>query len=122
MKAVKIASVVLLLLSITVTANSLYTRHLTKELSSELSHISIIDGEAPTEELKKVASKFNRAERFISITVSHDDLTNIEEGFADLIGAAEAGMAGDVERIKNRLVDSIEHLGRLSGLNLDSII
>ena len=121
MKAVKIAIVVFLLLTLAVTANSLYIRHLTKEFCNELDRISVYD-EPSTEALKSVANKFKRAERFISVTVSHDDLTNIEEGFADLIGAAEAGMTGDVERIKNRLIDSIEHLGRLSGLNLDSII
>ena len=121
MKAVKIATVVFLLLTLAVTANSLYIRHLTKEFCNELDRISVYD-ENTSGELKAVAKKFKHAERFISITVSHDDLTNIEEGFADLIGAAEAGMTGDVERIKNRLVDSIEHLGRLSGLNSDSII
>lgn len=121
MRAVKIATVVFLLLTLAVSANSLYIRHLTKEFCDELDRISVYDENA-SEELKAVAKKFKRAERFISVTVSHDDLTNIEEGFADLIGAAEAGMTGDVERIKNRLVDSIEHLGRLSGLNSDSII
>ena len=122
MKAIKIATVVFLLLTVTVTANSLYIRHLTRTFSRELNRISIYESENAYQELNKVAEQFKHAEKYISITVSHDDLTNIEEGFSDLIGAAEAGMMGDVERIKNRLVDSIGHLGRLSGFNLDSII
>ncbi len=122
MKEVKIAVGVFLALTVAVAANSLYISHLTREFSEELDAVSIDDTENLGEKFETIFNRFKKAERFISITVSHDDLTNIEESFADIIGAAKGEMRGDAERIKSRLVDSLEHLGRLSSLNLDSII
>ena len=122
MKAVKISIGVLLTLTFAVTANSLCIRHLTKEFSKELEAVNVYTNENLTEKFESLFKRFKKAERFISITVSHDDLTNIEESFADIIGASRAGIQSDAERIKSRLVDSLEHLGRLSSLNLDSII
>ena len=54
--------------------------------------------------------------------MSHDDLTNIEEAFAEIIGAARAGNEIGLITLKSRLRDSLEHLGRLSSINLDSIL
>ena len=122
MKTVKISVGVLLVLTVAVAANSLYINHLTNKFSSELENMSINNNENLAESLDTLFKHFKKAERFISITVSHEDLTNMEESFADIIGAAKAGSFEDVERIKSRLVDSIEHLGRLSTLNLDSVI
>ena len=121
MKTIRIAIVVLLLLTVTVVANSLYISHVTEKFSRELENLDI-NSDNIIEELESGFKRFKKAERFISITVSHDDLTNIEESFADIIGAAKAGETGDIQRIKSRLVDSLLHLGRLSSLNLDSII
>ena len=122
MKAVKISVAVLLVLTFAVGANSIYINHLTTKFSQELESVNINADTPLAERLESIFMRFKKAERFISITVSHEDLTNIEESFADIIGAAKAGTDGDMERIKSRLVDSLEHLGRLSSLNLDSII
>jgi hypothetical protein len=122
MKAVKISAGVLLILTVAVAANSIYINHLTNTFTKELEGINTNTNESLAENLESLSDSFKKAERFISITVSHEDLTNIEESFADIIGAAKAGSLDDVERIKSRLVDSLEHLGRLSSLNLDSII
>lgn len=121
MKAVNIAIAVFVAVTVAVTANSIYISKLTKNFSEELRAVDIYS-ENLAEKLEAISKRFRKAEKFISITVSHDDLTNIEEGFADIIGAAKGGISADVERIKSRLVDSLEHLGRLSAINLDSII
>ncbi len=67
-------------------------------------------------------AQFEKKEIFISLTVSHDDLTNIEEEVAELVGAFSVNDTEEAEIIKNRLKSSLEHLRRLSGFNLDSII
>lgn len=64
---------------------------------------------------------FQADERYISLTVNHDDLTNIEEAFAEMIGAAKAKDAEQFTITKSRLEDALAHLGRLSGINPDSI-
>ena len=65
---------------------------------------------------------FEKRERYISLTVSHDDLTNIENSFVDLIGYLSIGDIYNAEVAKSRLIHSLEHLRRLSGFNFDSII
>ncbi len=68
-----------------------------------------------------VRKKFMGYERYINITVSHEDLTVIEDLFseyeADLLYGSE-----DAEITKSRLVNALMHLRRLSGINIDSIV
>ena len=122
MRSAKFSMLFLIVLAAAIVANSLYISHVTKELAKKADAISTHDMQECKTEYMKLFSEFRRAEKFISITVSHDDLTNIEESFADIIGAAEAGVEANVIMIKSRLKDSLEHLGRLSSINLDSII
>lgn len=122
MKAAKIATLCLIILALSIFANSLYIEKTTKRLSQMVKQADISDMEKCNEEYERIFKEFKKAERFISLTVSHDDLTNIEEGFADIIGASRAGISANVMIVKSRLEDSLEHLGRLSGINLDSII
>lgn len=65
---------------------------------------------------------FMRSSLFISLTVSHDDLTNIEDGFAELVGCLKVDDTDGATIIKSRLLNYLEHLRRLSGINFDSII
>ena len=71
---------------------------------------------------RDIYERFGRLEVFVSITVSHDDLTNIESCFSEMIGCLSVGMKDDAEVVKNRLRDSLVHLRRLVGINPDSII
>ena len=122
MKAVPIAFSGLIVLLVLVILNSLYISRTTEKLADEIKEIKTDDLSLTAKELKRVYADFKKSEKFISITVSHDDLTNIEESFADIIGASEGGTAANVLTIKSRLEDALRHLGRLSGINLDSII
>ena len=115
MKSIKKTSVFLLLLICVILANSFYIIKITAELSEALDL-------ANNESYEEIAEKFQKHERYISLTVSHDDLTNIEEAFAELIGAVNANDEARLITIKSRLKDSLTHLGRLSGINIDSIL
>ena len=122
MKAVRIAVITLIVLLTVVILNSIYIDSTTKKIADKIKEIDTEDLDATAKELKKIYDDFKKSEKLISITVSHDDLTNIEESFADILGAAEAGIKANVITIKSRLEDALRHLGRLSGINLDSII
>lgn len=122
MKAVKVAVTVFLVLFVAIILNSLYISNATEKFADEISKIDTKDLSDTTKRLEEICADFKKAEKFISITVSHDDLTNVEESFADIIGAAEAGMEQNVITIKSRLEDALRHLGRLSSINIDSII
>lgn len=73
-------------------------------------------------EVEKIYEKYQSSESFVSLTVNHDDLTHIEDNFAELIGNLSVSDIDSAKVTKNRLLCSLEHLRRLSGINLDSII
>ena len=65
---------------------------------------------------------FKKNELFIGLTVNHEDLSNIENCFAEIIGYLSVGDIDSAEVTKNRLINSLSHLRRLSGFNIDAII
>ena len=122
MKAYRTSIVALLLLATAVFANSAYMARLTEKFVEDIDLINEDNRERAKSDVDRIYKKFKRAEKIISITTSHDDLTSIEEGFAEMIGAINARDMSDIIKIKSRLKSSFEHLGRLSGINIDSII
>ena len=65
---------------------------------------------------------FTRRQRYISLTVSHEDMSNIESDFAEILAAAKVGDRDTLVIAKSRLVMTLTHLRRLSGVNPDSIL
>lgn len=74
------------------------------------------------EEITECYREFEAREKYISLTVSHSDLTDINTAFAEMIGAARADVREEIVILKSRLLNSLEHLRRLSGFNIDSIL
>ena len=72
--------------------------------------------------LREIFEEYKRSEVFISLTVNHEDLTNLEESFDEIIGYLSVRDADGARVTKNRLVGSLRHLRRLSGFNIDAII
>lgn len=64
---------------------------------------------------------FSECERYISITVSHEDLTNIEDLFSQYVAESYEG-SSCASITKSRLINALSHLGRLSDINIDSVI
>ena len=75
-----------------------------------------------TENANKIYTKYKSEEIFMSLTVSHDDLTNIEDCFVEMIASLDVSDVDGAKIAKSRLINSLEHLRRLSGFNIDSII
>lgn len=116
MKALKAAYLILIILIIAVSLNSYYIGRVSEKLTEELYKAETSD------DFEKLYKNFKKASDIISLTVSHDDLTNIEEGLAEIIGASQSNEKGTVITIKSRLIESFKHLRRLSGINPDSIL
>ena len=70
---------------------------------------------------EEISHEYAKIQRYIGLTVSHDDLTNIEEDFNEILGAIEADDEESLIIAKSRLIGSLSHLRRLSGINADSI-
>ena len=73
-------------------------------------------------EYEALYESFMKKQKFISLTVSHDDLTGIENDLAEILGAIEAEDEEALIIAKSRLIMTLTHLRRLSGVNLDSIL
>ncbi len=71
---------------------------------------------------REIYEDFRQSETYISILVNHNDLTNIEDIFAEMIGCLSVGDTDGAKIAKSRLIDALSHLKRLSGVNIDSII
>lgn len=86
-----------------------------------VSALDVEDKDA-TDKAEALFSDFCKKEKYISITVSHDDLTNIEDCFVEMIGHLSINNTEDAKVTKDRLTSFLEHLRRLSGFTIDAII
>ena len=82
----------------------------------------VTDSEDALSVAEDIHLSFDKRKSYFSLTVDHEDLTNIEDCFAELIGNLKVGDADGAEIAKNRLISSLEHLRRLSGFNIDAFI
>jgi hypothetical protein len=120
----KILAVVLLLLTVGgVIANTVAVGRIISGYETAVCELEVNgDGESSATVARELFKKFQSSERFVSLTVNHDDLTSIEELFSELIGQLEVGDGNAAHVTKNRLIDALRHLGRLSGFNIDAIV
>ena len=119
MKSTIVAFVVLALVLISVILNSFFVSKSIHDITEKLK-----DAPNNTENYshyKEISQEYERKQRYIGLTVSHDDLTNIEQEFNEILGAIEANDEDSLIIAKSRLIGSLSHLRRLSGINADSI-
>ena len=119
---VKILSVVLLFFLLgAVIANTFF---LTRKIEQIISDIQ----SAPTENtndsigrITEIFDNYQKAEGFLSLTVSHNDLSDINGYFTELMAYLSLGNAEEASVAKSRLIDALLHLKRLSGWNIQAI-
>ena len=121
MKAVRVAAILLIITLLAVVINSIVLKVIIDEITDEVVKAEEEDAELALKEYSEIFEKYKKKSSYISLTVNHEDLTDIENSFAEIIGAARGGDMVGVITIKSRLVSALTHLGRLTGINLDSI-
>ncbi len=121
MKDKVIAVVILILILGAIVANAIY---LDRSIANILENVEelALDKENSLEQAEGIYQGFKDRETYISITVNHEDLTSIEEAFSELIGHLRVGDIDGASVKKHRLIDSLEHLRRSCGVNIDAII
>lgn len=117
MKEKVMAVCMLVLVSCFVTVNTVV---LDKQIDALVEAIEI--NPLSEEKINNAYDIFRQKKSYMGFTVSHEDLTSIEECFIELRDYIKDGDEDNAEITKNRLVFYLEHLRRLSGFNLDSII
>ena len=122
MKLVKIAYAIFFGTLVLVVLNSVILRSLISDTITAVAGAEEQDTQKAEIEYSQIYEKFKSKETYIAITVNHEDMTNIEDAFSEVVGAAEAGDREGMITAKNRLIDALRHLKRLSGINIDSIL
>lgn len=121
MKSVYLAYVIFFLLTVAVIINSLTVGKVIDKISVEVEAAEEEDMSIAREEYERLYDNYKKIELFISLSVDHEDLSNLEEGFSEMIGAARADDKSALITAKSRLCDCLDHIKRLSGINIDSI-
>ena len=121
MSSIKISYLVLTLCICFVLANGLYLKSTTARLCDMAEELDVY-AQCAEADVLELYSYFEAHQKFISITVSHEDLMSIDDEFCTLIAEIVVGDTEGAEITKSRLCGSLRHLKRLSGLNIDSII
>lgn len=124
MKDKILAYVIMIGVVIGVIANTIFLEKQIEKISQSVVSLNISDKNYGSllSEAKNVYDDFKKTESYISLTVNHNDLTNIEGLFSEMIGYIGVDDRAEALVTKNRLLDSLEHLRRLSGFNIDAII
>lgn len=122
MKVKILAAVILILVLL---ASALNTHFLLRSIDKIETGVEVLSFEAPASESKSEAEalfeSYKKAEGFLSLTVSHNDLTDIESFFSEMIGYLSVSDKDGAKMAKSRLIDALAHLRRLSGVNISSI-
>lgn len=122
MKVKILATAILLITLGTCALNTYFLLRSIDRITSDVQDFSCTE---PAKEAKEGAQalfdSYKRAEIFLSLTVSHNDLTDIESFFSEMIGYLSVSDMEGAEMAKNRLIDALAHLRRLSGVNMSSI-
>ncbi len=94
----------------------------TKILNERIDEIlGDVENHSHYDDVLATKDKYLKYQRFISISVSHKDLMNIEDLFSEY--EAEVRLENENKNItKSRLISALKHLKRLSAINIDSII
>ncbi len=119
MKARRIAWVIMAVTVLFVIVNTVLLGIFMNELYEIL---ETVDFEQGSEEFFEAYDYYKRRAIFITLTVSHTDMHDIEQDFAEIIGCLETGDVGSASIVKSRLMSSVEHMRRLTGVNIESIV
>ena len=121
MKSVRIAYIIFTLLLVIAIINSIVLGRIVERLDKEIADAEEIDMAIAEKEYREIYERYKDIELYISLSINHDDLSNLENAFAEIIGAAKAGDRDAVITIKSRMNDYLRHIRRLTGINIDSI-
>lgn len=119
---VKILSVVLLFFLIaSVIANTFFLTRKIEQIISDIQSASTENTHDSAGRITEIFDNYQKAEGFLSLTVSHNDLSDINGYFTELMAYLSLGNAEEASVAKSRLIDALLHLKRLSGWNIQAI-
>ncbi len=117
----KAAILIFIILFSAIVLNSVFINKTVSEIYS-ISTESTCENINDIKELyKEIYEIYRKNELFISLSVSHDDLTDIDIFFSEINGAIKANDFNEALIAKSCLENALHHLGQLSSFNIESI-
>ncbi len=120
--AVKASYIILIILIFAVVGNIFFINKTVEEIYEISSEGTDDTVESLKIKFDKIQELYDKKELFISLSVSHDDLTDIETSLSEINGAIKAEDFKAAIIAKSRFENALLHLGRLSSLNIESIL
>ena len=116
--------VTFLLIVFLVFVNTIFLHSDIEKIYEAVNGLDIREGncESAMIDAEKALGILKKKELFMGLTVNHEDLSDIKNEFSELLGYLSVDDAKEAFVVKNRLKDSLSHLRRLSGFNIDAII
>ena len=124
MKERAMAIVLLVVVIISVVTNTLLLCSKLDHIIYRIERLNFIETnnfETKTE-AEEIYKEYQDYYLFLGLTVSHDDLTNIDNCFVELLGYISINNFDEATVAQSRLINSLEHLRRLCGFNIEAII
>lgn len=121
MKSIRFAYTVFIMLVIIVFLNSLMLSRVIDKLSDSAEAAEEYDMQKAEEQYTEIYKDYKKHELYVSLSIDHDDLSELEDIFSEIIGAARANDSEALIVAKCRLIYRLRHIRRLSGINIDSI-
>ncbi len=119
---IKIFSVVLLtILFVAVTINTVFLTRRIDQIITDVNSISTENTTEATERSKEIFDKHKKSEGFLSLTISHNDLADINGYFTEMIAYLSIENAEEAGVAKSRLIDALTQIKRLSGWNIQAV-
>ena len=124
MKETVFGIVTFLLIVFLVFVNTIFLHSDIEKIYEAVNGLDIREGncESAMIDAEKALGILKKKELFMGLTVNHEDLSDIKNEFSELLGYLSVDDAQEAFVVKNRLKDSLSHLRRLSGFNIDAII
>jgi hypothetical protein len=119
MKTVIFAYITFITVTAFVFINSFFVSKYIGDISDEVKNIPSSTEFA--DDYENAYGNFMKVRGYLNFTVPHSDLAEIEGEFHEILGAIEAMDDESLTIAKSRLIGSLSHLKRLSGINTDSI-
>ena len=119
MKAFIAAVSAMVLITAFVFFNSFFSARLIDEITDFAEQVN--EGTTP-DEMQSLSEAYMNRRAYLALTVSHKDLSDIEDLIAELIGSATVGDEDGIEVTKSRLISALAHLRRLCAITFDSIL
>ena len=119
MKIFSVALLVLLIFS--VATNTFFLTRCIDEILSDVEKLDT-ESEKARDFGEKIFENYKNAEGFLSLTVSHDDLADVNSYFTEMNAYLSLGNSEEAAVAKSRLIDALSHLRRLSGFNFNAFL